>query len=221
MLKLGTIDEIKSAVASGRGFAKSNLYYVKFPTVAGISAYDVGLLTNSITLPQRQLTGVGREIGMDTQQVVHGYVNSDIDMSFRVLNNQKVREYFENWQQFILGRYSDDEARYNVKYPDKYVAPLHIYQLERGKGFPLFNKQFDKKIGPININLDIDIDIATPTISNYHWVIDRAFPIGLNSGQLSDEEEGIQTINVTFSYKSWTGEKVTNGKQKASIFVNR
>jgi hypothetical protein len=221
MLKLGTVDEIKSAITDGGGFSKTNLYFVKFPTVAGITGYDMGLLCSNINLPSRQLTSVERDLGVTRQKVVHGYVNPPISATFRVLNDQGVRDYFESWQQFILPEYSDDEARFEAKYPDKYVAPIHIYQLERGKGFPLFNKQFDKKLGPINLSLDIDIDVATPAISNYHWIIDRAFPVNVSSTEMADGSGEIHTITVSFEYKSWKGESVTNGKQKASIFVNR
>ena len=63
MLKLGTIDEFKSLVSEGKGFAKSNLYYVKFPTIAGINAYDLGLLCSSIDLPSRQMAFYRKTVG--------------------------------------------------------------------------------------------------------------------------------------------------------------
>jgi hypothetical protein len=221
MLKLGTIDEFKSLVSEGKGFAKSNLYYVKFPTIAGINAYDLGLLCSSIDLPSRQMASTERQLGVTTQNVVYGYTNANINATFTVLNNQKVREYFESWQQFILPEYSDDEARFEVKYPDQYVATLHIYQLERGQSYPLFNKNFSKKLGPLNLNFDLDIDIGNSTIANYHWIIDRAFPISVTNTALSDADGELSTVSVEFAYKSWKGEKVSNGKQKASIFINR
>ena len=84
MIKLGNIDEFKSLISEGRGLARSNLYFVKFPTIAGIVGYDLGLLCNNIDLPTRQLTTVDRQIGITNQKVVYGYANPSISATFRV-----------------------------------------------------------------------------------------------------------------------------------------
>jgi len=221
MLKLGTIDEFKSLVNSGNGFTKSNLYYVKLPTVNGINTYDLGLLCNDITLPTRQLSTVERDFGVAKQNIVYGYVNPAVSMTFRILNDQKVRDYFEGWHNFILPQYEKDgEGRFEAKYPDTYMRPIHIYQLERGKSFPLFSKQFDKKIGPFNINIDLDLDIGTSSIANYHWLLDRAYPVSYTSTNLAEGAGEVSTITVEFNYHYWKGESVSNGKQKASITFN-
>ncbi|DAC64039.1 MAG TPA: hypothetical protein HA240_02285 [Candidatus Thalassarchaeaceae archaeon] len=220
MLKLGSIDEFKSAVNSGGGFTKGNLFFVKFPTIKGINAYDLGLLCSQISLPSRQMSSVQRTLGNQTQEVVHGYAITPLSATFRVLNDQKVREYFESWQQFILPEYSEAENSFSARYPDQYTKPIHIYQLERGQSYPLFNKQFEKKLGPINLSFDLDIDIGNKAIANYHWSIDRAFPKSVTSTELQDGGDDITTITVEFEYKNWKGEKVENGKQKSSIFVN-
>lgn len=221
MLKLGTIDEFKSLVASGRGLTKSNLYYVKLPTVNGVNAYDIGLLCNDITLPTRQLSTTDRDFGVSKQSVVYGYVNPSVSMTFRILNDQKVRDYFESWHNFILPHYEGDvEGRFEAKYPNTYMQPVHIYQLERGKSFPLFSKQFDKKIGPFNINIDLDLDIGTSSVANYHWFLDRAYPVSYTSTNLSEGAGEVSTITVEFNYHYWKGESVSNGKQKASITFN-
>jgi len=221
MLKLVNIDEFKSLISEGRGLTKSNLYYVKFPTIAGINAYDLGLLCNNIDIPTRQMTSVDRQLGVTNQKIVYGYANPPISATFRVLNNQKVRDYFQNWQDFILPEYSDNEASFEAKYPNQYVATIHIYQLERAESYPLFSRNFDKKLGPLNINIDIDIDIGKSSIANYHWIIDRAFPVTFTSTGLSDDASEFGSITVEFEYKSWKGEVVSNGKQKSSIFINR
>ena len=170
MLKLGTIDEFKSVVNDGGGLTKGNLFYVKFPTIQGITAYDLGLLCSDVALPTRQMNSIERDIGVIKQQVVYGFTNPSVSMTFRVLNDQKVREYFERWQQYILPTYDEGEARLEARFPDQYVAPIHIYQLKRAQSFPLFSKQFDVKLGPINLNLDIDLDIGqVEPIASYHW----------------------------------------------------
>lgn len=220
MLKLGTIDEFKSVVNNGGGFTKGNLFYVKFPTIQGLNAYDLGLLCSDVALPTRQMNSIERDIGVIKQQVVYGFTNPSVSMTFRVLNDQKVREYFERWQQYILPTYDEGEARLEARFPDQYVAPIHIYQLKRAQSFPLFSKQFDVKLGPINLNLDIDLDIGqVEPIASYHWHLDRAYPISQTSSNLSEGDGEVSTVTVEFAYKSWRAEKL-DGKQSASIIIN-
>src|SRR6056300_540186 len=99
MLRSGTVEELKSIATSGRGFARTNLFYVYLPTLQkGNNAYDFGVLCTNVTLPSRQLSTVERVLHTTRQQVVHGFVNPNVTMTFRVLNNQKIRDYFEGWQ---------------------------------------------------------------------------------------------------------------------------
>ena len=219
MLKLGTIDEFKSLVAEGRGFTKANLFYVKLPTINGINPYGLGLLCSDITLPSRQLTTQERVMGVSSQKTAYGYANTDVSMTFRILNDQIARSYFESWHDFIISQYVDIEGRWEARYPDQYMAPVHIYQLERGQSYPLFSKQFDEKLGPININIDIDLDIGTKAIANYHWYLDRAFPVSYTSSNLNEGDGEISTVSVDFSYQYWKGEPV-DGKSEASISFN-
>ncbi len=223
-VKLGNIEEFKSQVSQGGGLAKQNLYYVKFPRLGfqnlNDPAYELGLFCTAIDIPTRQLTTVDRMIGTSMQKVTSGYVNPSLNATFRVMNDQRVREYFESWQRFILPEYDDaGENRFEAKYPDQYMKALHIYQLERGQSFPLLDKQADINIGPININVGIDIDIGTNVKTNYHWIVDRAFPVSMTSEPFGDEANGVSTIQIEFAYNKWKSEK-TNGKQKASIILN-
>lgn len=219
MLRDGSIEEFKANVSQGGGFAKPNLYYVQLPTIAGISPYNIGLLTQEVDLPTRQLTTVERNIGIVKQQVSYGYVNQGIAMTFRVLNNHGVREYFENWHRYVLGEYGSNEGHYGARYANEYVKTITIYQLERGVSFPFFSKQFDKKIGPFNINLDIDIDIKKSGFAKYRWDITRAFPLSVTHGALGDVETGISTLQVAFEYKDFKGRKMDTNKDKGFSFV--
>ena len=222
-VKLGNIDEFKSLVSSSGGLAKQNLYYVKLPRVEigdADPSYELGLFCTNIDVPSRQITTVDRMVGTSAQKVASGYVNPSLNATFRVMNDQRVREYFEQWQRFVLPEYNDAaENRFEAKYPDTYMKPLHIYQLERGQSFPLLDKQFDVSLGPVNLNFGIDIDIGTNVKSTYHWIIERAFPVSISAEPFGDEANQISTITIEFAYNKWKSEK-TNGKQKASIILN-
>ena len=64
MLKSGTIEELKSIVSKGRGFARTNLYYVYLPSFGSENSYEYGVLCTSVQTPSRQLATVQRDIGV-------------------------------------------------------------------------------------------------------------------------------------------------------------
>ena len=217
MFKPVSIDEFKALISKGGGFAKSNLYYVHIPFTVG-ETRSVGFFCKSITLPSRQLNTINREVGIDNQKTVYGHQFNDVSMTFRVLNDQVTRQFFEEWQKAIVKPVTDgNEANYDIAFPDSYVGSIHIYQLERGVSFPAFNRQKDVSLGPININLDLDIDIGLTGKTVYHWVLERAYPVTFQSETLSDDnKDQISEINVEFAYKSWSGERVS-GKGSLGI----
>ena len=206
MLRSGTVEELKAIATDGRGFARTNLYYVHLPSLQPeTSSYEYGVLCTNVTLPSRQLTSVQRELGVVKQDVVYGFVNPNVNMTFRVLNNQAVREYFEIWQELALSKYDDVEGRYGSAYPDTYCKKIEIYQLEKGVSYPVFNK--DVSLGPIN--LSFDLDIGTQLEKNYKWTLDRAYPISVTHETFNDGATNeISQINIEFSYQYWEGEKI-------------
>ena len=214
MLKDGSIEEFKANVSAGGGFAKDNLYYVQFPTIAGIAPYSLGLLADVVDLPTRALTTVERNIGIVKQQIAYGYLNQGFQCEFRVLNDHAVREYFEKWHRFILGEYGDNnEGHYGARYANDYTKTITVYQLERGQSFPFFSKQFDKKLGPININLDIDIDIKKAGLAKYKWTINRAYPVSVSHGLLGDTSNAISKVSVGFEFKDFKGVAINSEKK--------
>lgn len=205
MLRSGTVEELKALASKGRGFARTNLYYVYLPSIMSQnSAYEHGVLCTSVTLPSRQLTTVERPLGVSQQVVAHGFVNPNINMTFRVLNDQNTREYFEKWQSLALKQYDDIEGRFELAYPDQYCKKVEIYQLEKGVSYPIYNK--DVNLGPIN--LSFDIDLGTQLEKTYKWTLDRAYPVSITYETFSDGSQNeISQFNVEFAYHYWTGEK--------------
>lgn len=207
-----TIDQFKSAVGKGNGFARANLYSVLLPSFGSgaDTARNLSLFCSSVSLPARQLSTVERTIGVDTQKVAYGYVNDDVSMTFRVLNDQATREYFENWQKTVLGL-GEQDGEAVVNYADDYCFPVHIYQLRKGTSLPVLDRDFNVGLGPINVNLNVDLDIGTSGLATYHWILERAYPVSIQNETLSDASQNtVSEITVQFAYKKWKGEKMTS-----------
>ena len=214
MPKLNSIDDIKSIVGSGKGFARSNLFYVEIPSPwQGYkeTRRALGFLCTSVTLPSRQLTTVERKIGIETQQVVYGFLNPPVSMTFRILNDQKGRQFFEDWQQSIVydntGSETAEDGDYKIAFPDDYAkSSIKIYQLKRGFSVPLFNAEKNYSFGILSgsVGIDLDLEIFAGG-ATYMWELQQAFPVTLQSETLADGGTTISEINVEFAYKKWKG----------------
>ena len=203
-----SIEDFKSLVTSRGGLARPNLFSVLLPNIGtnAESPKNLGFLCSNITLPSRKLATVQREIGADRQDVVYGFNNPEVSMTFRVLNNQGARRYFEEWQGLIHQKIDDQEGRYQVNYADNYCFPVHIYQWKKGWSIPIANKSKDFKLGPLNINLDLDLDLGTKGTKNYHWLLDRAYPVSITYETFAEGQNEVSQFNIDFAYKSWVGE---------------
>ena len=74
----------------------------------------------------------------------------------------------------------------------------------------MFNKNLDLNVGPIDLNFEVDIDAGLLGKSTYHWVLEEAFPVTFQQETLSDGSQGeISEFTIEFSYKRWSGEKIT------------
>ena len=226
MSQIKTIDEMKAQIGAAGGFANSSLYYVQLPSLGFIdvnTAKNLNLFCRQIQLPSRQLMTVNREIGPDRDEIPYGYQNTPVTMTFRVTNDSYARQYFEQWQQYILnlGNSQDrgvfDQGQYYTRFFDYFESTIKFYQLRKGFSIPVFNKNFDVSLGPINFDFDFDLDAGTEGTKIYEWTIEKAYPVMIQNDQLSDDTRGaISEVTIEFNYRRWTGQAL-DGKGKAGI----
>lgn len=203
MAKIDTIDDLKARVSEGRGFAQPNLYYVVLPSD---NNRQISFFAKSVTLPSRSLLTVQREIGTDLRNVAYGYQNANVNMTFRVLNDQKTRQYFEDWQNSAVQRYSDLENHVSIAFPDTYMRNIKIYQLERGLAQRLLSGDGRIKFGPINVDVQGSLDLKASGRIIYEWELRYAYPVSFSQETLSDDSKGeVSEISVEFTYRNWTG----------------
>lgn len=208
------IDQFKAEISKGGGFAMGNLYKVYLPPING-DARGLNMICKAANLPGRQITSVEHQMGTVTKKIANGYLSDDVTLTFHIMNDFKIRDYFERWQNLAHNQNSKEVGYYN-----EYTHPVIIQTIKKGTSFPIKKKKiFDSgkipssianrlpRFGPIDLAQgEIDLDFITGDKITYTCVLDKAYPTTMNAIELGDEQQLLE-LTVQLSYKDWSGRK--------------
>ena len=199
-----SIEDIKALMNTKLGFARANKFLVTLPTVGvgggllagiigafnggggGASPRELNILCSNATMPAKQVLTNDRRIGMEFQKVAYGYAVDDVSMTFYLMNDYGIKDYFDSWRSTIL-----DEFGQASNYKNEYAKTVTIHQLRQ----PL--KGFSKQVGPIRFNAGLGGG------SVYSVDLLDAFPIASSAIELNNELDGLVQLTVTFAYTNW------------------
>ena len=199
-----TIEDLKALMNTKLGFARPNKFLVTLPTVGvgggllsgiigafsgmggGASPRELNILCSNATMPAKQVLTNDRRIGMEFQKVAYGYAVDDVSMTFYLMNDYGIKDYFDSWRSTIL-----DEFGQASNYKNEYAKTVTIHQLRQ----PL--KGFSKQVGPIRFNAGLGGG------SVYSVDLLDAFPIASSAIELNNELDGLVQLRVTFAYTNW------------------
>ena len=199
-----SIEDIKALMNTKLGFARPNKFLVTLPTVGvgggllngiigafsgmggGASPRELNILCSNASLPAKQVLTNDRRIGMEFQKVAYGYAVDDVGMTFYLMNDYGIKDYFDSWRSTIL-----DEFGQASNYKNEYAKTVTIHQLRQ----PL--KGFSKQVGPIRFNAGLGGG------SVYSVDLLEAFPIASSAIELNNELDGLVQLSVTFAYTNW------------------
>lgn len=205
------IDDLQAEISGGDGAAKTNMWRVTLPALGGYSTRGLNLLCRSAQTPGRNINQTELTIGLNRKQIANGYGVTPITMSFLVLNDPYVLEYFEKWQSLMV-----NQETYEVGYYTDYIRTVKIDVLKKGTSYPVFNKSFDLKIpsfiknslpniGPINFRQgEIDIDISRDDKVIYSYELLDAYPNSFIGVNLANEPgAAFMELSVTMTYRDF------------------
>lgn len=184
------IDQLKSVASKSRGFASANQFMVTLPSLGRYDTRDLNILCSNVNMPGRQILTQERLIGIKGRKMPNGFASDDVNMTFYVMNDYKIKEYFEEWQQSTI-----NQNTYEISYPATYCRDVRIAQLKKGLAFDF---PIDKIFG-----INIDIDILTRESIVYETKLLDAFPTTLNAIELNNELDGLVQLNIQLSYRNW------------------
>ena len=199
-----SIEDIKALANTKLGFARNNKFLVTLPSVGvgggllagivgafggvggGASPRELNILCSNVTMPAKQILTNERRIGMELQKVAYGYAVDDISMTFFLMNDYGVKDYFDSWRSTIL-----DEEGQASNYKNEYAKTVTIHHLRQ----PL--KGFSRQIGPIRFNAGLGGG------SVYSVNLIEAFPVASSAIELNNDLDGLVQLNVTFAFTNW------------------
>ena len=115
-----SIEDIKALANTKLGFARPNKFLVTMPTVGvgggllagligafsggggGASPRELNILCSNATMPAKQILTNDRRIGMEFQKIAYGYAVDDVSMTFYLMNDYGIKDYFDSWRSTIL-----------------------------------------------------------------------------------------------------------------------
>jgi|SRR6056300_787695 hypothetical protein len=206
-----SIDELKGTVSAKLGFARTNSFLVELPSLGGgglgglldklspfipsvpgvfgsntSSSRDLNLLCKNVTMPGKQILSLDKRIGMVQEKVAYGYAVDDVTLTFYLLNDYGVKNYFDSWRSRII-----NEDTYEVGYKTSYALPVKIHQMRK----PLVG--MSGGIGPIRVNLGVGGG------SVYSVELIDAFPTTISQIDFTNEQDGLVEFSVQLSYTNW------------------
>ena len=213
-----SVDQLKGLMSSKGGIAMGNVYRVILPSLPGATSTDVNLLCSRVNIPGKQVVTYDREIGHKMEKIAYRQLYEDVTMTFFLLNDYGVRNYFDTWTDAIV-----DQDSYQIKYKNTYTKQIKIQQLKKGIGFPVYSTPLGLPLLPAEIQnrlpsiggFDLaqgtfDLDFITDDKVVYEVSLEEAFPTTITGVELGNANGEILEFNVTFSYTKYN---ITKSRQ--------
>lgn len=209
------IDDFRSEVGKTGGFAANNLFKVFLPPLKGDSR-SMDVLCRGTNIPGRQIQSNERMTGLVQRKVANGYLVEDVSLTFYLMNDFKVRTYFEDWQELAVNR-----ENYEVGYYNDYTHPVILQHVKKGVSFPVVKKKlFDSgklpssiasrlpRFGPLDLAQgEFDLNLLTGDKITYTCVLDKAYPTTLQAVELTSDPDSVLEVSVQLSYSDWSSKE--------------
>lgn len=170
------------------------------PSIPGITpdatpnSRELNTLCKGASLPGKQILTTDRRIGMTNERVAYGYAVADLNLTFNMLNDYSVKNYFDEWLDLIIqDGWGPDGKKVSqiVRYKDSYALPVKIHQLRKPQ------VGFSANLGPITANVGFGGG------SVYSVELFEAFPTTVNEITFSNDLDGIVELSVSLTFTNW------------------
>ena len=188
------IDQLKGVASKSRGFAFTNLFSVELPSFGKYDTRDLNILCTNVNMPGRQIMTQERIIGPKARKMPNGFASDDVSMTFHVMNDYLIKEYFEEWQNKVI-----NQDTFELGYANNFCKQVKIKQFKKGMAFDF---PIDKIFG-----LNLDLDIRTQAKAIHTCTLLDAFPTTMTAIDFNNDQDGLVKLAVQLSYTNWTSKE--------------
>lgn len=177
-----TIDDLKSEISKRGGIANTNkfLIHIEVPDYVQRRAFwnstestkSLNILSESVNFPGKQIESLDYSMYRNQYKMPTGYINDELNVTFRLTNDFFVKRVFDEWQSGII-----DKKTYKARYNDEYARPMDI----------AYNtKSADKGL----------------QLNNFAIKVTDCYPITVGAIEMSNEDsDTVAKLQVTFAYR--------------------
>lgn len=122
---MGPIEQLKGEITR-RGLANANRFTAFFNVpqyvideVADMDTRSLNILCESISFPGKQIESIDYSMYRNNLKMPSGYINDELNVTFRLTEDFLVKRVFERWQAGII-----DQKTYKARYLEEYVKDL-------------------------------------------------------------------------------------------------
>lgn len=233
------IEQLKAQVSNSGGLAMQNQFMIMLPQLQNFTmdAQELNIMCSATALPGRQIMSLDYAVGTTNRKIANGFATTDLQLTFLVANNHKIRQYFEAWQAEAHNPVTKEVGYYN-----DYTKTVKISTVERGLRMSLYKKQLGitsklpstirnrlPNIGPFDLSQDeIDLGAQFSEKVTYTCRLLECFPTTMNDQTLSNGEDGIMELTVQLSFSDWesetgefTGQAESFGRDALTSLIGR
>jgi hypothetical protein len=147
------------------------------------STKQLSILAQAVSIPGRSfLTTEHKMFGVE-RKMPYGVQYEPIDITFICTNNMLERSFFNIWHQYIM----DPESQY-MEYYNDYVGQIQIIKVD--------NSNTENELSPEGLTRNLTQGLNTYTLYD-------AYPLTIQSQEMSYESDDYLTLTVQFAYSRW------------------
>jgi len=180
-----SVDVLKSVIGKRNGIARLNRFTIELPRISGttITLDETTVLCKTASIPGKGIATHDRSIMTENEKIGYGYIVQEVPMTFFLLNDYGMRDYFDKWMNSIV-----NQETHEVSYKTEYQKNIRIHQLF----FPIESKNLlSENLSLKNVNKIYSIEL------------ENAFPTTLNSIDFSNDPDVIGEVSVSMAYTKW------------------
>lgn len=166
----------------------------KYATYTLSKSRNLSMLAEAVSIPGKQLMTTEHRIFGTVRKMPYGVLYDDLTVTFICTNSMFERSFFDIWQSLIIS----PSSQY-MEFYENYIGTVVIQKVSNRAAAAVTTEK-DAKTGN-------DVMVVTPVSTDYEklstYVLLEAYPVNIQSQELSYGDDQYLKLTVQFAYSKW------------------